>query len=268
MSDHLIPEDIRLPAKPDEAQIESTLGQAKKLTLEPLGRCPYNRPEIRPAWWSLSSTYDSVTRLFDTVYLVRTDPAKVRAGRLSRDALELLRASIVFTSAGVDACLSQLIRYAAPPLTQYNETARRKFSDYIKEQVNAASVIQDFRDALCADDPRQGMLALYIDHLVRPSFQGSTDIKNRARDALGITNGQIPQRRISALDPFFTARNEVVHEMDQLPSTGTSKPKRRPRNQNEVRDMCNGAFQLLRDMITAAVDNLKSSAVTPKPTEA
>lgn len=260
-----------------EAATEATIADVPKLEFEPatmppgltklrltaLGNRPYKCPQVVSAYWLFRSTHESVAGLFDTLYLVRERAGKNKqstTGPLSRDAQDLLRAAIVFTSAGLDACMTDLLADAVPCLSIGNSTARGKFERYVDSQVTLSNVPDEFRDALKGDDPRQRMVDLYVASLTKASFQGSGDIKDRAREALGITNAQIPSRRITELDQFFTARNDIVHRMDHVGSSGTdAKPARQQRRQDDVRQMCDRVFLLIRDMISATADNIKAS---------
>jgi hypothetical protein len=237
------------------------IGKLTRLSLTPLGNRPYKCPEVASAWWLLRSTHESITGLFDTLYLVRRVRASKKnqstRGRLSGDAQDILRTAIVFTSAGLDACLTELLTQPVPVLATHNSTARAKFERYLELQVNEPRVTNDFRDALKDLNPRTRMVDLYISSLTKASFQGSSDIKDRARAALGVTNQQLPTKRITALDSFFAARNDVAHRMDHLGATrADTKPPRQQRRQEDVGLMCDQVLLLLRDLIKATATNL------------
>lgn len=249
-------------APPVDDEQAAVLGKLTKLSLTALGNRPYKCPQVVTAWWLLRSTHESITGLFDTLYLVRRTRASEKnqstRGRLSGDAQDLLRTAIVFTSAGLDACLAALLTQAVPLLSIHNSTARAKFERYVEAQVNMPKVTAEFHDALKDLDPRGRMVDLYIASLTKASFQGSGDIKDRAREALGITNQQIPSKQITELDRFFTARNDVAHRMDHLDSSGTdAKPARQHRGQDDVGQMCDRVLVLTRDLINATAKNLK-----------
>ncbi|WP_125620359.1 hypothetical protein [Actinomadura sp. WAC 06369] len=236
-------------------------GNLTKLHLTKLGSRPYRCPEIVTAWWRLRSTYESVTGLFDTLYLVRRTRASTNnsstRGRLSSDAQDLLRAAIVFTSAGVDASMQALIEYAAPSLILHNETAKKRFEVFVDQQVRAPKVADEFVSALKHRDPHDQMVQLYIASLTRASFQGSGDLRDRAAGALGISNKQIPKGRFTALNPFFAARNEVAHHLDlQNGAAADAKPPRIPRTQEAIGPMCNEALLMVCDLIKATAANL------------
>ncbi|MFJ4937272.1 hypothetical protein ACIP8U_25925, partial [Streptomyces pseudovenezuelae] len=238
-------------------------GNLTKLALSPLGRRPYKAAEVVPAWWRLKSTHDSVTGLFDTLHLVRHTRAaqnkKSTRGRLHSDAQDLLRAAIVFTSAGLDSAVQALIHHAVPVLITQPGTPRTKYETFIENHTRASSVEEDFLAALKQQDPGAALVDLYVASKTKASFQGSGDLKDRAGASLGITNQQIPKARYTALDEFFTARNDVAHRLDmENVSASTTKPLRSIRPQQYVLQMCDQALLLVRDLIKEAAANLSA----------
>lgn len=236
-------------------------GNLTKLHLTKLGSRPYSCPEIVTAWWRLRSTHESVTGLFDTLYLVRRTRASANnsstRGRLSSDAQDLLRAAIVFTSAGVDASVQALIEGAAPLLILHHETAKKRFETFVDNQVRSPKVTEEFVAALKQRDPHEQMVKLYIAGLTKASFQGSGDLRDRAAGALGISNKQMAKKRFTDLDRFFTARNEVAHHLDVLNgSAADEKPPRIQRGQDTIGPMCDEALLVVRDLIKATATNL------------
>lgn len=136
-----------------------------RFELTNLGEPPVGTPEIIGAWWRLMATHDTVTGLFRTLYMVRqrTLSGTPQAEEpLSDGVQDLLRAAIVFTSAGIDACLESLLTHAVPPLVAHNDNARRKFELYVENQVNSPKPTSAFVDALKAPDPRSRLVELYI----------------------------------------------------------------------------------------------------------
>ena len=228
--------------------------------LTDLGKPSAGTPEIIGAWWRLIATHETVTGLFRTLYMVRqrTLSRTPQAEEpLSDGVQDLLRAAIVFTASGIDACLESLLAHAVPLLVAHNDNARRKFELYIENQVNAPKPTSAFVDALKVPDPRSRLIELYILSLSGPSFQGSGSIKDRALAALGVTNAQLPAARVKSLDPFFRARNDVVHKLDLLkPDRPDVRPASQPRGQDDVGRMCDEALVLMRDIISAAALNL------------
>ena len=203
----------------------------------------------------------TVAGLFNTLHAIPRAPAH-EAGApneagLPDSAQDLLRVAIVFTSAGLDACLEVLLSHAIPVLIACNENARSKFDAYIENQANAPRATQDFLGAIKDLDPRGRLLELYIRSLTSGSFQGSKSIKDRCVAALGIANEQLPFSRLAALDGFFRARNDVAHRLDLMqPAKGDVRPDRQPRRPDDVGRMCDDALMLIRDLIEVVARNL------------
>ncbi|MEC4015070.1 hypothetical protein [Streptomyces sp. H27-D2] len=236
-------------------------GNLTRLILTPLGNRPYKATEVVPAWWRLRSTHDSVSGLFDTLHLVRRTRAaqnnKTTRGRLHSDAQDLLRAAIVFTSAGLDATVQALIHRSVPVLIAQPGNPRLKYETFIDQQTNAPNVGEEFLAALKEQDPSAALLDLYVVSKTKASFQGSSDLRNRAGASLGITNQQIPKARFTALDSFFTARNDVAHRLDmENVSLSTTKPLTKIRAQQDVLQMCDQALLLVRELIKETAVNL------------
>jgi hypothetical protein len=238
-------------------------GNLTRLELSDLGSCPRACPQVKSAWWRLVGAHDSVQTTFDTLLLVRqkraTEKNQSTRGRLHNDAQDLLRAAIVFTSAGVDSAVQELMRGALPDLVGRSVgTARSQFNLFLDEHVRADKVTDAFRAALKSEDPRATLLDLYIESKTKASFQRSADLKKRAKAALAITHERIPEDRFLALDDFFIARNAIVHELDMKPGTRRGgKPVRTARVQQAVQSMCDLALLLVRDMIAATAEGLK-----------
>ena len=238
-------------------------GNLTKLTLTALGNRPYKCPEAVAAWWRLRSTHDSVSGLFDTLYLVRRTRArknnKTTRGRLHADAQNLLRAAIVFTSAGLDATVQALISHAVPKLiTSPDGTARLVYETFLCQQATAPSAGREFLIALKRQDLQDALIELYVKSKTKASFQGSADLHDRACGALGITNKQIPRKKFAALDEFFSARNDIAHQLDMdNVSQSLTKPQTKIRGQQDARRMCDGALLLARALIMATADNLR-----------
>jgi hypothetical protein len=119
--------------------------------------------------------------------------------------------------------------------------------------------LRDFLAAVRDRDPRRRMVDLYVASLTKASFQGSSDVKDRVRDALGIANRVVKRQRIERLDEFFTARNAIVHDLDyQEPSS--TRTARYSRRMEDVRDQCNDVLALVAELIHAAASNLRAPA--------
>jgi hypothetical protein len=115
-----------------------TPGRAAKLTrvaLTDVGRKPHScPPEVVPSWARLVATHKAISGLFDTLHVLRERAAdEGNPRRLTEDQLDQVRAAIVFTSAGLDACLRRLLRDALPKLISAGGGPQGKFKGHLIE---------------------------------------------------------------------------------------------------------------------------------------
>ncbi|MGW4214999.1 hypothetical protein ACWEIJ_43975 [Lentzea sp. NPDC004789] len=230
------------------------------IALTPLPRKPTGSA-VTGAWRYLVGCHSSVTGLFDALATVRATKQATTGqdtrGRLASDEEDLLRAALVFTSSGLDACCKRLLPDTLESLIAGNATAGRKFHDFIKQEL-ATGPSDPLAQAILASDPRKQMIKAYIDVRTKASMQGSGDVKTRVRDTLGISNAQLPVAQIETLDKFFAARNAIVHNLDyEDPSAPNSKARWR-RKMEEVRDDCDAVLAVVATIIRAAATNLRA----------
>ncbi|MGW2870092.1 hypothetical protein [Kitasatospora sp. NPDC001225] len=212
---------------------------------------------ISPAWRYLKGAHATVQGVFDGLTAVRVAKQKDDPrGRLGRDEADLLRAAIVFTSSGIDACAKRLLRDTVPLLINGNANAARKFDDYVKQDL-ADGPSGSMSKAILSLNPREEMVRLYVAARAKASFQGSSDLKSRLCDTLGLTNAQMPAAKLKALDDFFIARNAIVHDLDYVNPSGTSEA-RNVRSLDGVWAECDAALVLVAEIIAEAAVNIRA----------
>jgi hypothetical protein len=220
---------------------------------------------INQAWRYLKAAHETVQGVFEGFAVIRdaekTASGKDTRGRLRHDEANLLRAAIVFTSSGLDACCKRLLRDTLHLLVDGNVDAARKFDDFLKNELSGPPS-DKLSDAIRGTNPREEMIRLYIEARTKASLQGSSDVKSRVRDTLGISNARLPLARLTQLNGFFTARTEIVHDLDYKSPTGQGVA-RHPRTQDWVRDQCDTALALVAEIINEAAANIR--ALPPAP---
>jgi len=234
--------------------LSATLFSLKPISDAPSGQCP----QVRRARRYLAATHGSVTGLLDSYNLVREKRVESQghgAGRLSRDELDLLRAALIFTSSGLDACCQTLVAESLPEMVRHGGTARTLFERWLEAQVHQPT--SGFIAAIKDPNPRAEFINLYIQSKTKASYQGTTDIKERVRDLLGVSKASVPDARIKALDGFFTARNDIVHRLDYVTPQGPST-KRHHRSPADVVKECDRVLAVTDNLIHATADILKS----------
>lgn len=232
--------------------------------LTPLSEPAVLCPEVSTAWSYLDATHESVDSLFDMLrmtMLVGTVFSKEGVHEIGDPrplpdyGQDQLRAALVFASAGVDACLKQLLRDVLPLAIKVNEEAGRRFRKYVGEQLDR-SVSPSVRKAILDGDPKARLIDLYVSARTGPSLQGKKDLVN-LRAALGIPEQALPDEQLARVDAFFAARNEIVHELDFLPTGGSGIPQRRTRDWPGVIEECDEILQLIAAHVIFVNDYLK-----------
>lgn len=221
----------------------------------PTGRCP----EVRRACRYLKATHASVSALLDTFNLVRTTATiekRSSRGRLSRDQVDLLRAAIVFTGGGLDAVCQRLVYDSIGKLIDRGGTAAEKFDGYVRGELYALKPSNELITAVTSSDPRDALIDAYRTAKTRQSFQGSSDVRDRVAKLLGIPDNVLRKSRFDALNSFFAARNDIVHQLDYKDINGTSTA-RNHRTPEWTIAQCNRVLLLLADLINATASLVK-----------
>jgi hypothetical protein len=220
---------------------------------------PYGCPQISGAWRYLQASHASTKGLFDSLAIVRglrqEETGKDPRGRLSNDEEDLLRAAIVFTSSGLDACCTRLLRDTVPHLVEGNPLARKTFMDRVNKQLAAVKSIGPYQAVLFSEDPIATRTAIYVDDITRASLQGTGDLK-AVRSALGLDQSKIPDSSIDSLGGFFTSRNAIVHDLDYRGPKGSGYA-RNHRPWEAVLVECSHVVDLISSFIACTAANLR-----------
>jgi hypothetical protein len=207
----------------------------------------------------LASAYDSVEELLKTLTMFREwrrfEGQSLR-GRLTQNEEDLLRAAILFTGAGLDATLKQVVRDTLVYLVEVNAQAEEKFKQY------ASGALLDGGDVsfkklasfLIARNPRQALIEGYIGFLTAPSLQSAEQVGN-VISALGIDRPDL-RRRVNALRPLFVARNQIAHELDLQRPERPSDKHRRTRRIHESRRLAHEGLEVGQLIINEVVSLL------------
>ena len=141
------------------------------MSLGPLS-LPGGSAETDTAQRFLASAFEAVDGVLNNLREVR-ERRKERGGsirgRLTANEEDLLRAAILFTGAGLDATLKQLIRDALPVLLESNDQAHDKFERFAAERFRAAGPADGnvLARYLTSDNPRRRLIEDYIYAMAR-----------------------------------------------------------------------------------------------------
>lgn len=213
-------------------------------------------PSVRQARRLLDGSYRSV----DDILVATQELERVRRsengsmkGRRAQREVDLLRAALVFASAGIDASMTRLVSDAGRVLIRTAGTgAHAQYREFLKQAIPTKSVDSDLRDVLLDMEIEETVLAYYLSQKTKASFQGSGDLQKRVVTVLGLPKTTLSQTALDGLDEFFKARNEIVHEMDFADSEGRSTA-RRPRGVTEVQEQCYSALNSAAELINVTI---------------
>ena len=181
---------------------------------------------------------------------------------MRNEEMDLLRAAIVFTASGVDACCTILLRDALPTLIHRHPGAKQHYEAFYRRDLNQPADGRALHRALTGSNPSEQLIEYYVNAKTRSSLQGSGDLLQRVRSPLAIPNEVVPKERFTALDSFFQARNQIVHNMDYRsleeavarPKTGSTRIRRSP---TVVASQCGQAIDLVADLIHATASQIQ-----------
>jgi hypothetical protein len=208
-------------------------------------------PGTETAQRFLASAYDSVQAVLENLSRIRQlrkdETGDDMRGRLTANEEDLLRAAIVFTGAGLDAMLKQLIRDTLPTLLDYgNAQAHLTFERFAEDRLGTGEIADTKAIAryLTSDNPRDRLIDDYVYDLTGSSLQSADEVK-RTAVALGLnmTNGRL-RARIDGLKPLFEARNQVSHELDLQRLEKPGDRTRRTRSIGPTRDLCHDGLEV------------------------
>jgi hypothetical protein len=85
-------------------------------------------------------------------------------------------------------------------------------------------------------------------------------LKTRVRSTLGISDKKVADAAVDPLDPFFSARNKIAHEMD-LEDPSSSSIKRVHSNPSRVANQSSEAFSVAVALINGGASVCKAAGV-------
>lgn len=217
--------------------------------------CP---PEAARSWARYVATHQSVDELFKTLNDLRQRTEEAR-GAVSEAKKDLARAAIVFTAAGVDACLRTLLHDALRTLLAVDGRAHGAFKGYLYKNRLAGNLSEATKLAVTSVDPRGALIDLYVQDLTGTSVQSWKDLK-RVREALGLAEAHLEDAVLEMYEPFFVARQQVVHELDLVDPSGKGsrgRRGRRPRDLPVVGKQCSDTLLMLAGFIKPAAQAVK-----------
>ena len=133
---------------------------------------------------------------------------------------DLLRAMLLFSSAGLDSMVKQLARDALPIVIELNAGAREQFRIFVERQLRNDQDRFALLSAAIVGD-KEELQHVLISDLTAKSLQSVEELSRTAAYFDIATIDLIPDP--NALRDVFIARNQIAHEMDVDSSTAEQR---------------------------------------------
>lgn len=187
----------------------------------------------KPTKTSLVSSFSILERSHDAADAFFLAFREIRRARSARGTptdhdQDLLRAALIFATAGLDSLVKQLVRDTLRQVISRNKGARGQFTEYVQSRLRRTDGI-DIRflaEAIAADRPTSHLQDALIAELTGSSLQ-SKDQLLRVAAYFAIQSEEITDD-LRYLQEVFSARNQIAHEMDiQLGQSNRGRRQRR-----------------------------------------
>ncbi len=223
------------------------------------------KKELERASTVLEMAKGSVRNFFDIYEKVR-QARNAGQGAPMDNEQDLLRAALVFAAAGLDSTLKELIKGSMRPLSKINTNVQEQFESFIQrklrgdsDELGPASANKFLASILASDLPQERLLSEYVLYLTGSSLQ-SVDQLFKSTSALGAETKIIADNK-AELKKIFSARNQIIHELD-VKFTGKvgHQQRNRPRK-SEIEKQC----KLLIDVAEAIIKSVRNNMLgTPR----
>lgn len=209
--------------------------------------------------WSAASAVES---LYGTAFmsrdLARAADGKSLNGVMGRREQELLRAALVFASAGLDTALKRLVYDSLLTLVRIDPKVAERLESFARDHLSNGSVAVDpeaLVKVLMADGatPREVLVSTWAAELTRGSLQSRQQVE-KICTALGVTASGFRKRigsEGSVLEKAFRARNQIVHELD-LPAHAAPTSDRDATDRRRRRRYAQSTIDLAVELLSVA----------------
>lgn len=219
---------------------------------------PYNRVELQKAKLILTETREVVNSFFNSYNQLRNNQSE-NGAVLNREEQDLLRAMLVFASAGLDSLVKQLVEDCLVVIVEHDEGAQKQLELFVNTQLKnialdsneIASNSKFLSSVLISSSPRNSVVFHRISDLKSGSMQSKDELL-RAAAAFAITREQICESP-DQLKEVFDVRNQIIHEMD---IRFDDRGHRIERNEGDMVRYANKLLETAENFIAAINDKL------------
>lgn len=211
------------------------------------------KKELARAETVLQMAKGSVTNFFDVYNKVHRTRIAGR-GAPSDKEQDLLRAALVFAAAGLDSTLKELIKGSLRTLSKNDTSVQDQLEKFVQRKLrgdsNEASPAAGNKflaSILASAQPQERLLNEYVLDLTGNSLQSVKQLFKSA-DALG-ANTKLIEDDKDKLEKIFSARNQIIHELDVQFSGKVGRRTRKPKTQKQIREQCDLLLNVAEELI-------------------
>lgn len=202
--------------------------------------------ECQNAFVILRNAHKSASSFLDIFNSTRR--ARGARGTPTDEEQDLLRAMLLFATAGLDSMVKQLVRDALPKAIETNEGAKAKLKDFMARRLRRRGDELDYdwlADVIVDESPRGRVVNELVADLTSGSLQSGEQLL-RVAAYFDIPSISIAEN-IEKLKNIFDVRNEIAHEMD----VDFSQPNRnrRPRARGQIVSDTNEVFRVANNFL-------------------
>lgn len=217
-------------------------------------------PLLSKAWLICKYAHKAASELLG-IFDASRGKRRKSGGQTTDAEQDLLRAILVFASAGLDATLKQIVTDSMARLVECNERVQKQLAKFGARRLRKAKEsdlqivdIELLGELLAGESPRKVLTAKFIRDLTANSLQSTAEVKSMS-EALGLDIKSIPFED-KLLTATFQVRHQIVHEMDADPAGKTRK--RVSRQRETMREHINRLLHLA-EFFLAEVDKRLAS---------
>lgn len=198
----------------------------------------------------LEHSIASANSLWAAYDLARLNRGKPR-GITTDQEQDLLRAMVVAAAAGLDACLKRLIKDCVPLLIHKSARVHESFEKFVMRHLQSGEgniSAKILARALAAPHAQTQLIDDYVYDLTGDSLQSGEQLL-KACAALG-ANDKTCLGDIAEIKTIFSARNQMIHELDM--NLDHPIRKRRVRTQSDMKRYAERllaiSFEIIKDV--------------------
>lgn len=174
--------------------------------------------------------------------------ARKARGTTTDQEQDLLRAMLTFASSGLDSMIKQLVRDTLSEVIGLREGAQAQFKEFVERRLRRGDT-PDYAfvaGVMASPDPRKHLVDGLVEHLTSRSLQSVEEILRVG------SYFDIPSEKLipdpNGIRKIFSARNEIVHEMD----IDFERPNRnrRPRKLKDMKTKTQALFHVAHQFLT------------------